>query len=153
MASIPSTFKQELDMKSRTIAMSIITIGMLLQGCASVEPERNVSVQPLHDRHCNVTASSWAHIDARHCTAGQGTEFDAAYCSQAAMQTLCTAAQTAANAVSRRVVQADSNIRYDVNMAHAYGAGGETCVRLVIKPSGEVVTLFPEDAGAPGACI
>lgn len=137
--------------------LSSLVIVTLLNGCASMPPE-NLQTVPLADAACNVNAASVAHILRRHCQGGAaaGTQFadPAVQCTLAALQTLCTAAQTAPNVDTTRVVQADAGVRYDVNMRTAYGVGGEKCVRLVITSAanGHVVTLFPEAAGAPGNC-
>lgn len=126
----------------------------VLSGCQGfgAKPEGMAKVGV--DAQCVVTPASYAHIFARHCTAGSGaSQLLPQYCgSAAAAQTFCRMVQNEPN--QNRVVQPDNRIRYDANLNQVVGTAGEKCGRLVIESAvnGDVVTEFPEFNGAPGNC-
>lgn len=104
------------------------------------------------DPPCVVTPAAAAHIQARHCAAPPlpvgANQFVPAYCTPQGMQTFCAMVQNAA--LKHRLVQPDGRIRYDANLnLLVVGTISETCGRMVMEPDGQVVTQFPELAGAP----
>lgn len=124
----------------------------LLSGCQSAG--KRVGEQVGVDAACVVTAAGFQHIHARHCTPSSGaSQLLPQYCTNAAAaQTFCRMVQNAPN--QSRTVQPDNRIRYDANLNQVVGTAGEKCGRLIIESAtnGNVVTEFPEFAGAPGNC-
>ena len=124
----------------------------VLSGCQGFGAKPEGAAKVGVDAACVVTPAGYAHIFARHCTAGSGaSQLLPQYCGSAATaQTFCRLVQNEPN--QYRVVQPDNRIRYDSNLNQIVGTAGEKCGRLVIEPNGDVVTEFPEFAGAPGNC-
>ena len=127
---------------------------LMLAACESPTHREAAAPAVAHtDAACVITPAASAHIYARHCTASSGaSQLLPAYCTNAGMQTFCNMVQNPANAASQtRVVQGDGRVRYDTNLGVVVGTNNEKCGRLIITSpvNGDVVTEFPELAGAP----
>jgi len=140
-------------MHARTSSFLLCAAALWLAGCQT-QPQTQAEAQPKPqvDPPCVVTQAVFAnHIAPRHCAAVPppgANQFVGAYCTLAGAQNFCTMVQ---NSPGRfRVVQVDGRIRYDANLNPAVvGTVGEMCGRMVMEPNGNVVTQFPELAGAP----
>lgn len=123
-----------------------------LGGCQMPPPAAEIAA-PQVDAPCVITDAAYAHISARHCDPASGaSQLLPDYCSRAGMLFFCRMVQNAQN--QTRVVQGDNRIRYDSNLDRVVGTAGEKCGRLVTTSAanGDVITEFPELAGAPGVC-
>lgn len=139
----------------RLLALACASL-LVLSGCQSPTPALSEKSAALAaDAACVVTQASYNHIFARHCTASSGaSQLQPQYCTLGGMQTFCQMVQNAPNTHKYRTVQPDGRVRYDSNLGMVVGTNGEKCGRLIIQSptNGEVVTEFPELAGAPGSC-
>ncbi|MCO7226329.1 hypothetical protein [Pleionea sp. CnH1-48] len=133
----------------RSSLISCCLVLLVVTGCSHQSVK---SVSELGDPACYITEASFNHILLRHCSVGGGSQLLAEYCTREGMQRLCGMIQHAPNKV--RSVQSDGRVRYDANLGVAIGTHGELCGRLIIEStrSGNVITEFPENTGAPGSC-
>jgi hypothetical protein len=123
-------------------SVSLLLATSMLAACQTPAPRRTAQ-----DPGCMVTDAAEEHIRERHCSGGDASQLLPQYCTRTGMQTFCVNVQNAPE--QNRVVQPDHRIRYDANLGIVVGTMNEHCGRLVIEPNGDVVTEFPELAGAP----
>lgn len=105
------------------------------------------------DADCSCTAASYKHVDKDHCEGkvpdkSQFISGSVVCKGMADCTAFCRSVQTGFN---RRTKQSDGRICYDKDMGAIIGTKNQSWARLVMKVSGEVVTMFPEtQAGCRG---